>query len=140
MEQNRYKEIRGLLRQFNIIEAKKNDLEYDLKLLRDDVGINAINYDRVGKSYGISNTTQKQALDIVEIREEIALLIEKKSIELKKIENILKILNPIEKKIIELRYFENYDWANTSKLVDRSTSHCKSLEHKAIGKIDEFLN
>lgn len=59
--------------------------------------------------------------------------------EVKKIDNALEVLNDFEKRVIELKYFKGKQWIIIGDILDRSTSHCKSVRNKAVNRLKKVL-
>lgn len=135
-----YKEIRKRLYNYKKIKAEKIELQIRYEELKDNIGIKSIECGSEGKSYGISKTTEKQALEVIEAKEKLHEFIRIKGLEILRIENSLKGLKEKEKELIKLKYFDKRRNEDLPYLLDRSKRTCERLEAKALKQIYEILN
>lgn len=132
--------LRYRLSKYRITLAQKRELEIKLKELEELLGVKGVSYDSVGGGSEISNTTEKQAMKLVEVKEKLKYNIEHKGLECRRIENAMSILNKTEKEIIELKHIENHTWNTVVYKIDKSRSTCKRIENEALEKMQELLN
>lgn len=131
--------LKERLKNYSSLLAEKRELEIRLEEI-EGTELKAVSYDSVGKSYGISNTTEKRAFEIVELKEKYNNLLKDKLIEINRIENAMGVLTEKERQLIEQRYINNSSWEVVAYKIDRTSRTCKSIEREALRKMDKILN
>ena len=131
--------LKERLKNYSSLIAEKRELEIRLEEI-EGTELKAVNYDSIGKSYGISNTTEKRAFEIVELKEKYNNLLKDKLIEINRIENAMRVLTEKERQLIEQRYINNSSWEVVAYKIDRTSRTCKSIEREALRKMDKILN
>lgn len=131
--------LKERLKNYSSLIAEKRELEIRLEEI-EGTELKAVSYDSVGRSYGISNTTEKQAFKIVELKEKYNNLLKDKLIEINRIENAMRVLSEKERQLIEQRYINNSSWEVVAYKIDRTSRTCKSIEREALKKMDKILN
>lgn len=134
------KEIEKLLEEYRESLALKRELEIRVRENEEDqVGLKAVGYDSVGKSYGTSNPTEKQALNndnLNRIKSAIKIIENK----LLRVENLLSVLTKDERQIIELKHINDYSWENVCYTAQKSYKTCKLKERSAFSKMKNIIN
>lgn len=136
-----YKKTDSLLCDYNIIKARINKLQRDLKDI-EYIPVSSVSYDGIGgNSSKISKPVEQQILS----KEKQEKKIEK---EIKSLENIihnidqaLNILDEKEKEIIRMKYMDinNIEWYKIAYEIGYSEGYCKSLRKHAVNKISKVI-
>ena len=112
--------IKQRLKNYKFLKAKKRELEFRLQELAFSIGPSSLNYEDKGcNTNKISSTTERQAIKLAEVEEELKKLIEEHGIEIGRIENALDMLNERERQAIELKFIEGYEMATVCYKLDR---------------------
>lgn len=128
---------------YNEIKFDIDNLNYELQLIINEYskgvsvpGLQSVNYSaiKVSKTNSITPIEDwllcrdKKYNDLFDLKL-------KKVMQIKKIDNVLKLLTDLEVKVIKMRYFEKASWAVVAEETCYSISYCKSVRVKAINKI-----
>lgn len=128
------KDLIKKLKMYKMYKAKRNKKQFDLEELENS-DISAITYDEKATTNIISSQVENKAIKIIELKKEI----NEYDIEIKKIENLLSVLNESEKIVIESKYIEEHRYEGISNSLDRRYTTIKNIENKAFKKMIEVL-
>ena len=128
------KDLIKKLKMYKMYKAKRNKKQFDLEELENS-DISAITYDEKATTNIISSQVENKAIKIIELKKEI----NEYDIEIKKIENLLSVLNESEKIVIESKYIEEHRYEGISNSLDRRYTTIKNIENKAFKKLIEVL-
>lgn len=128
------KDLIKKLKMYKMYKAKRNKKQFDLEEL-ENFDIAAINYDEKAATNIISSQVENKAIKIIELKKEI----NEYDTEIKKIENLLSVLNESEKIVIESKYIEERRYEGIINSLDRRYTTIKNIENKAFKKMIEVL-
>lgn len=128
------KDLIKKLKMYKMYKAKRNKKQFDLEELENS-DIAAINYDEKAATNIISSQVENKAIKIIELKKEI----NEYDTEIKKIENLLSVLNESEKIVIESKYIEERRYEGIINSLDRRYTTIKNIENKAFKKMIEVL-
>lgn len=128
------KDLIKKLKMYKMYKAKRNKKQFDLEELENS-DIAAINYDEKAATNIISSQVENKAIKIIELKKEI----NEYNTEIKKIENLLSVLNESEKIVIESKYIEERRYEGIINSLDRRYTTIKNIENKAFKKMIEVL-
>lgn len=128
------KDLIKKLKMYKMYKAKRNKKQFDLEELENS-DIAAINYNEKAATNIISSQVENKAIKIIELKKEI----NEYDTEIKKIENLLSVLNESEKIVIESKYIEERRYEGIINSLDRRYTTIKNIENKAFKKMLEVL-
>ena len=128
------KDLIKKLKMYKMYKAKRNKKQFDLEELENS-DIAAIKYDEKAATNIISSQVENKAIKIIELKKEI----NEYDTEIKKIENLLSVLNESEKIVIESKYIEERRYEGIINSLDRRYTTIKNIENKAFKKMIEVL-
>lgn len=128
------KDLIKKLKMYKMYKAKRNKKQFDLEELENS-DIAAINYNEKAATNIISSQVENKAIKIIELKKEI----NEYDTEIKKIENLLSVLNESEKIVIESKYIEERRYEGIINSLDRRYTTIKNIENKAFKKMIEVL-
>lgn len=128
------KDLIKKLKMYKMYKAKRNKKQFDLEELENS-DIAAINYNEKAATNIISSQVENKAIKIIELKKEIY----EYDTEIKKIENLLSVLNESEKIVIESKYIEERRYEGIINSLDRRYTTIKNIENKAFKKMIEVL-
>lgn len=140
MRKDKFKELKESLYNYTRLAAEKNELEIRYQELKENIGLNSINYSNEGKSYNISDTTGNKAINLVEQKEKLHKFIKTKGFEVARIENALNALSEREREIIEGRYMKKRSWEAISANIFISSEHCRKIARKSLNTMYNIIN
>lgn len=128
------------LRGYKELKADVKSIEFSIEEIEEEVGLSGLSTEeKTGKTYKITNTTENQALHIIEKKEELLVKKSRKEREIKRIENALTVLNDDEREVLALAHIEQKKWCYICVKFDRSYARLKQLEGNALEKLEKYL-
>ena len=132
--------IKQRLKNYKFLKAKKRELEFRLQELAFSIGPSSLNYEDKGcNTNKISSTTERQAIKLAEVEEELKKLIEEHGIEIGRIENALDMLNERERQAIELKFIDGYEMATVCYKLDRGITTVKFYIKSGLRTMENLL-
>jgi DNA-directed RNA polymerase specialized sigma subunit len=136
-----FRKMEEILFKIPEIKAEIKNIEIEIEELKDleNISAEAVTYSiRTGETYKISKPTEDSVMKISNVDsmiENLSYQKRKKERLLKKIENAIESLSPVERSIIKMRYFENEKWYNIAAKVMLYERQCSRINKLAISKI-----
>lgn len=141
-----FKKAERKLYDYTGLKADVECLEYELEILKEEYeGCKAITYS--SETIGITNNITDTVYEELIRREKFILdktkKINKKKIQIKRVEAAIGLLDETEKKIVEARYFSNdrrkNNWNHISKMTGYCDRQCVNIRDGLIEKIKNIL-
>ena len=129
-----------MLYNYSKLKAERTELKIRYEELKDSIGLKSVSYDNEGTSYGISKTTENQAIKVVEAKEKLQSFIKTKGFDILRIENLLIPLKEKERELIQYKYFEKRRIDTLPYLLDRTDRTCRRIERDALNQIYDVIN
>ena len=110
-------------------------LEERIERLRDRAEYNQRQLGECGRGDPTRDRLAEYAAELDELERELTgemIALEKK---IKKIDALLRILNPMQESVIRLRYYDGLKWEAIGKLLNYSTDYCKHIASNCIVNI-----
>lgn len=142
-----FKKAERKLYDYTGLKADVECLEYELEILKEEYeGCKAITYSSE-TTIGITNNITDTVYEELIRREKFILdktkKINKKKIQIKRVEAAIGLLDETEKKIVEARYFSNdrrkNNWNHISKMTGYCDRQCVNIRDGLIEKIKNIL-
>ena len=141
-----FKKAERKLYDYTGLKADVECLEYELVILKEEYdGCKAITYtsETTGVTNNITDTVYEELIrkekDILDKTKKI----NKKKIQIKRVEAAISLLDETEKKIVEARYFSNdrrkNNWNHIAKLTGYCDRQCVNIRDNLIEKIKNRL-
>lgn len=129
------------VKKYKELKADIVDIDIRMKELEQDIlGVSEQPQgERVGKTYKITSSVEKQAERHAEKQEELIRVKLSKTRQIERIENALSILGEVEKDIIEIVLINNYRYSKIEEKLHLSYSRIKQVEAVALKKMEKYL-
>ncbi|NBI05777.1 hypothetical protein [Senegalia massiliensis] len=128
---------------YNYTQFKINilNMKEQLECLKNEDGVNCINYEgeKTSETNKITRQLEEQAIRNIKKEKQLKYKIKTTQHEVNKIDRALEGLTDIEKKVIELRYIKGYQWFNIAYEAQYNERWCKEIRTQALQKISISL-
>lgn len=124
-----------------MLETIRDNIKLELKEIEVESGLGPITYEQesVSKTNKITSITEDTAIRNIECKD----LLEKRLIiiqcKLKRIENVLNMLQGIDREVIEQRYIKNEAWFNISLETSVCERTCRRIEKRVINRLARWF-
>ena len=137
---DKYKDIKRYLNRAYKCTRKKEMLEREYKQKQKEVGSISVCYDEI-KTNNISSKVEKQALELIRLKNDIDL----HNVEIdrlrKEIERVIdKLEDDNHKKILKLRYLEYRKWKDIAYILFYTKRHTYRKMNRALKEISNIIN
>lgn len=134
---NSYKKVENKLRDYEMIKARIDILENEIKFTELECGVSGVSYDKINTSCTnlISNLTADTALSKTEAIQYLELELSNLKHEIGKIDRALEALCEDERNILQLFYIQGREWWYVSDRVNLSIRQCQRMKNRAINRL-----
>lgn len=134
------KKLEKRFREYKSVRARMVQAKLDLEDIRmEEATIAAATFDEKFGS-DVSSTVENKVMKKLEMEDELKRNIKESELELKKLDNLLSVLDQREKTIIEERYINRLNYNYLVGALDREYNTIKAIERQAFKKMIGILN
>lgn len=130
-----YKYTEWLLYNYIVICISIQNMEKDIKSIKEDSGIRGVSLDSNAGGGEKSSITESTAINNVEKIGVLEKKIERNKRDIDRVDTAMEGLNPLERRIIEKKYIDGLPWYEVAYAVSYSERQCRNIRKVAIEKL-----